>query len=239
MLRFSNVKKKNKALNTFVQYFFFAVLSCFDFLNAFELTSHKMSKAFLLACLVCGFLHINALYRTYENTKSSKFGEFITQDFGMAVGGTIEINYDVGPQDSAQKFDSYVILVVTTHDQLEGWYGDMKDADGADSGSVSTLCGQPSTFRQELIGTGSLSYEIDYSIGENRFSVGVLQCRAGYESNPVSVNVELTMKNPRPQSSEMSHYSIEHVMTIRVLEGELIIYALMILGMAGQIYLAR
>lgn len=195
-----------------------------------------MTRLFLLLCLVLCALRARALHRTYDNTKSEVFAEFITQDFGMAVGGTIDINYNIAPKDITQPFDTYVVIIVITHDQVEGWYSDMKD--GADVNAVSTLCSQPSMFRQEVYGLGTLSYEIDYAIGDNRFSVGVLQCRNGYENNPVSVSVDLTMMNPRPDSHEMSHYSIEHVMEIRVVEGELILYALMILGMAGQIYLA-
>lgn len=197
----------------------------------------KMASSILLICFFLCITWTNALYRTYDTTRYDIFGDFITQEFGMAVGGTIQIDYNVQPTYASKKFDSYVILLVLTRDQANGWYSDLKN--DANSDSIMSMCSQPSMFRQELFGSGTLSYNIDYALGENRYSVAVLQCRSGYESNPVTVSVDLTMKNPRPNSDEMSHFSIEHVMEIRVIEGELIIYALMILGMLGQIILAR
>jgi hypothetical protein len=173
--------------------------------------------------------------KTFSKSSSGQFADLVVKEFGMAVGGTVDIEYNVFAQNEAQNYRSYVILLVLTHDQNEGWYGDI----GNSNPDVTTMCQQPSTVRQRVYGSGSITLDIDASIGENRFSVAVLQCFEGYSDNPVTVDVTAVLKNPRPMSDEYSHLAIQLVMETRILEGELIVFALLILGMAGQIYIAK
>jgi hypothetical protein len=163
------------------------------------------------------------------------FADLVVSEFGMAVGGKIDIDYNVFVQDKTKNYRSYVVLLVLTHDENEGWYGDI----GGSNPDITTMCQQPSTLRERVFGSGSITLDIDPSIGENRFSVAVLQCYEGYADNPVSVDVTAVLRNPRPMSDELSHMPIQMVMETRVLEGELIIFALLIVGMAGQIYIAK
>jgi hypothetical protein len=185
----------------------------------------------LLGCLVLN----DAVKETYTKTSSSQFADLVVEEFGMAVGGRIDIQYNVFPQDGSKTFRSYMILVILTHDQNYGWYGDI----GKSNPDITTMCQQPSTTRNRILGSGNIALDIDASIGEDRFSVAVLQCYDGLESNPVTVEVTAVLQNPRPMSDEWSHMPIQLVMETRVIEGELIIFALLILGMCGQIYVAK
>jgi hypothetical protein len=50
------------------------------------------------------------------------------------------------------------------------------------------------------------------------------------------VDVNVVMRNARPSGNGWSYLSIDQVMSIRVLEGEMIVYALLIAGLCGQIH---
>eukprot|EP01032_Pedospumella_encystans_P013610 gene13610-15660_t len=156
----------------------------------------------------------------------------------MAVGGVVEVDYNVRPQNVSAPSDSYLLLLIMSSDQKDGWYGGLGKSDTDVTQNINNLCNQPAMLRREIFGSGSIKFDIDYAVGLDQYSVGVLQCREGYTSNPVSVDLTLNMKNARPESDSYSHFPIEQVMEVRVLQGELILYALMILGMCGQLYVA-
>lgn len=156
----------------------------------------------------------------------------------MAVGGRIDVDYSVGPKNVSAPFDSYLLLLIVTSAQKESWYGGLGDSDADVTKNINTLCNQPAMLRKEIIGTGSVRLDIDYSLGVDEYSVAVLQCRQGYSNNPTLIDINLVMLNARPDSDEYSHFPIQQVMEVRVLHGELIVYALLILGMIGQMYVA-
>lgn len=201
----------------------------------------KLIKMSILFCTLLLISFIGASYgikETYSKQRSGIFGDYLVNDFGMAVGGVIQVDYHVVPKYQTEQFDSYLLLLVISSDQKDSWYDGLGDSDGDVTKNINMLCNQPAVYRQELFGSGTINFDISYSVGVDRFSVGVLQCRAGNSENPISMDITVEMKNARPNSDEYSHFPIQQVMQVRVLEGELILYALMIVGMIGQIYVA-
>lgn len=194
-----------------------------------------MTPSPLVLFLICCILAANGIKETYSKERSGIFGDFLVTDFGMAVGGVVQVDYNVRPQNASAPSDSYLLLLIMSSEQKDGWYGGLEKSDTA---NINNLCNQPAMLRREIFGSGSINFDIDYAVGLDRYSVGLLQCREGYANNPVSVDVTLNMKNARPESDSYSHFPIEQVMEVRVLQGEMIIYALMILGMCGQLYVA-
>ena len=198
-----------------------------------------MSHLLLFLCLLSGLSLSLGVKSTFFYQNSGVFGSYLHQDFGMAVGGVIDVDYNVYPQDSSAPFESYMLLLVITHSQGSSWYSELQDGDLPISQNINNLCNEPSMFRKTIFGSGSAQFNIDYNVGVGQYSVVLLQCRQGNVNNPVNADITLYMKNPRPHSNEYSHYGIEDVMQVRVLEGEMIIYALLVLGMCGQLFLAR
>ncbi len=192
----------------------------------------------LLFVFLCCILVANGAKETYSKTRSGIFGDFIVTDFGMAVGGVVEVDYNVRPQNVSAPSDSYLLLLIMSSQQKDGWYGGLGKSDTDVTQNINNLCNQPAMLRREIFGSGSIKFDIDYAVGLDQYSVGLLQCREGYTNNPVSIDLTLNMKNARPESDSYSHFPIEQVMEVRVLQGELILYALMILGMCGQLYVA-
>ena len=192
----------------------------------------------LFLCFLCCLALTRGIKVTYTSEKSGIYGDFLVNDFGMAVGGIIEVDYSVAPKDITEPFDSYLVLLILSSDQKDSWYGGLGDSDNTVTKNINTLCNQPAMLRKELIGSGSVSFDINYAVGTDRYSVALLQCRTSSSNNPISVDITLVMKNARPDSVNYSHFPIEQVMEVRVLEGELIVYALLILGMCGQLYVA-
>lgn len=197
-----------------------------------------MISPLLILCLLCCTLTANGIKETYSKQRSGIYGDFIVTDFGMAVGGVVEVDYNVRPKNASAPSDSYLLLLIMSSEQKDGWYGGLDKSDTDVTNNVNKLCNQPAMLRREIFGSGSIKFDIDYAVGLDRYSVGLLQCRQGYSNNPMSVDVTLNMKNARPESNHYSHFPIEQVMEVRVLQGEMIIYALLILGMCGQLYVA-
>ncbi len=90
-------------------------------------------------------------------------------------------------------------------------------------------------MRRQIQGTGTVHYEVIPSFGSDQYSVAIIQCLAGQ----TSVDVEVQMKNARPEGDSYSQLPIDEVLFPRLLVGESIVYSLMIAGLAGQIYLAQ
>lgn len=192
----------------------------------------------LLLFLLCCVLSADAVKETYSKVRSGIYGDFIVADFGMAVGGVVEVDYNVRPQNASEPSDSYLLLLIMSSAQKDGWYDGLGKSDGYVTNNINTLCNQPATLRQELFGSGSIKLDIDYTVGLDQYSVGLLQCREGYTTNPMWVDMTVNMLNARPESDNYSHFPINQVMEVRLLQGKMIVYALMILGMCGQLYVA-
>ncbi|KAJ1437755.1 hypothetical protein B484DRAFT_428190 [Ochromonadaceae sp. CCMP2298] len=196
----------------------------------------SIGSALWLLLLLCLWSSSSSL-RLDHSTKSSKvFGEYVVSNFGMTVGGVINIDYHVTAEASAN--DSYVLLLLVSETQSKSWYEKIQDEDSV-ADNIDTMCNLPSMLRRVISGAGSINVPLTYDLGTDRYSIVLLQCRKGNAKNPVSVTLNVEMKNPRPYSSEYSQYAIQSVMLVRLLEGQVILYALLTLGMAGQIAITR
>lgn len=189
-------------------------------------------------CCLCLVVAVCGIKNTLKERTAGVFAKYVVDTFGMAVGGKIKVNYNIQPTNEALNTESYVLIVVLSYDQTDGWYSQVGNKDLSVS-AVSTMCQQPSMYRRRAIGSGSFEIDVTPDLGENRYSVAVLQCYEGDENNPINVHVTAELLNARPHSDEYSHMPIDKVMEVRVLEGEMIIYALLFCGMLGQIYAAK
>jgi len=165
--------------------------------------------------------------RSYHHT--DPFHDILIDNFGLAVGGLVEIEYKVTPSSRDMLYGGEVVVLLVTNAQRIIWY---------DGSSTSTMCSQPSMFRRELRGKGREMVVISPDITRDRFSIFLLQCRDSQD--PVEISVTATMRNPRPNSStEYSHKPIGDVAVLQLLEGKIIALSLLALGMLGQLYFCR
>lgn len=190
-------------------------------------------KVYVFLLLIFFFIYGSSIKVQKEITSSKIFGEYIQKSFGMAAGGEVNINYKVSFSDSNLVSNPYPLLLIVNEMQND-WYSDITNDPSSEY--ISELCTTPSLERKVLDGTGSLSFLITDTLGSDQYSVILLQCREVLESNPVTYNLDLDMLNPRPKGDGHSHLPIDMVMYTRVLEGELILYCLMLIGILGQFY---
>lgn len=174
----------------------------------------------------------------YSKSASYQFGEYVQKSFGMAENGVISIDYNVYPQDPSLPYESYALILILNDAQQRNWYSllDNSEADIVDN--IDGLCNQPSLQRIQPWGAGRANLTITPSIGSDLFTVVVLQCRVGDSDNPVTVEVDLSMVNARPEGSGTSHLPIQFVMLTRVFQGFIIAYSLLVVGILGQYYSA-
>lgn len=175
---------------------------------------------------------------------SEPFSEYVAVNFGLAVGGVIDISYNVNTSYNDSVSNSYVLLLVINEKQKNNWYGNIGSTSNSNNdqtqiqNKIYNLCTQPSTLRRQLFNSGNFFLEINEELGSDRYSVALLQCKLGNRASPVAATINAELKNPRPKSDGYSQLPIEEVILPRVLGGELILYALLILGSIGQIYYA-
>jgi hypothetical protein len=189
-------------------------------------------------CLLCLLVGACSIKNTFSETSSDMYAKYVVNLFGMAVGGKITVDYNVHANNEAQASKSYVLILIFNYDQQQGWYDNVGKNDLSES-TITTMCQQPAMLRKRAVGKGSFEFDVTPAIGENRLAMAVLQCYKGDKTNPVSVELTAELLNARPNSQEYSHLPIERVMETRVLEGEMIIYALLFVGMIGQIWAAK
>ena len=188
----------------------------------------------LLLCLGI----VSAVHKAFTTTSSDAYAVLITKDFGMASRGLITVDYSILAQNASAPFTSYALFLIVDSTERDSWYGTISTTSKSFS-LPSNLCNQPSVLRKQLYGTGSFSYEIDSSFGNDQYSIVFIQCMPSTATNPIHVHVEAQMKNARPHSSKYSHLSIDEVLIPRILEGEALIYTLLILGLSGQIFFGK
>eukprot|EP01039_Chlorochromonas_danica_P001719 gene1718-1878_t len=150
---------------------------------------------------------------------------------------SVKIDYN---KESSEKFGEILQRsFVLTEDQRKNWYSTLQDSDSVIASNMNSICNQPSLRRFYLWGEGKVNMTIDASIGASLLSVAVLQCRDGVADNPVTVDINLRMLNPRPHSEDgHSHLPIEYVTLTRVYEGFVIAYSLMLAAFLAQVYFA-
>lgn len=189
---------------------------------------------------LCIFLQISlAIYVKKTEKTSAPFAKTILQDFGLAIGGQITVDYSLSPQNPQLPYDLYVVIAVVTQNQLEGFYNEVIDKTVTSTSTVATLCMQPSMARIVASNQGSFNMTISEDYDAEQYSVILMQCRSSSSENPVDVTVEVNMKNPSPTGSSFTHLSIEDVNLLRLFGGEGILYMLLILAVLGQFIFYR
>lgn len=191
----------------------------------------SIARGLLLVFLFSFITHILAVKTSFEIQSINTYAASIEQSFGMAGNGAISIDYNVNAAHDGA-YVSYVLILILTEAQRLGWYSTINNSPG----TVNNICNQPSLFRQRIYGDGTINFDVTST---DRYSVLVAQCLASTPGNPIKVNVDLSMTNARPASDGVSHLPIQNVMYVRVLEGEVILYVLLMVGLVGQFVFAR
>lgn len=162
---------------------------------------------------------------SWSTTSKGTYTSLIVKAFGMTSAGTINVQYTV----EAVNTSTYVVLVAVNEDQREGWYTSV-----GQSSQVNSICSQPSSYRAILgVGSGNFTWTPKNS---NQYSIIAMQCRPSINEVTLSINVD--MKNVLSDGST-GYMSIEDVNYLRLYQGELIVYALLIAGLLGQYYFRR
>jgi hypothetical protein len=195
----------------------------------------------LLLCFIINILYINAMIIDFTHTSSTQYAQANSLIFGMASRGLIKIDYDIKPKDINNKYESYIVFLIINENERSGWYTSIIDYSLiTDPSTVSNLCNLPSTYRKVILGgneKGVVSYEIVGSASE--YSVITLECFNGFSNNPITTTIKLSMENARPHSNAYSHVAIQEVIIVRIVQGECIVFGLLLIGLLGQIYFAR
>lgn len=199
--------------------------------------------------------------------------------------GTINLNYNIQLQGSTAGINNsnttyFVLLIVVKESQTVGWYQNYLPSGVTyqagyvgkhikfcklrfwiDSSTSEYLCSQPSLFRRQVSGSGSVSYTISPVDGSDLFSTLVLQCRSPTSTtssqslrkndnkssfasidwiiSPSGVEIDTEMANARPVGSGLSQLPISEAIYPRLYEGEIIVYFLMLFGLLGQMFIAQ
>lgn len=192
----------------------------------------------LSTLIVLLFGTASAVHKAFTTTSSDAYAVLIAKTFGMASRGLVTVDYSISAQNESLPYSSYATFLLVEETQRDSWYGTLTTKEKTFS-LPSTMCTQPSIFRKQVYGSGAFTYEIDPDYGADQYTLIFIQCMPSTSTNPINVHIEAQMKNARPYSSKYSHLSIDEVLIPRILEGEALIYTLLILGLSGQIYFGK
>jgi hypothetical protein len=191
-------------------------------------------------------LHVQLIFAAVNVvtiTSSGTFGQYVQKQFGLANGGMFEIYYDVSQKQVDNPYNSYVLILVVSEQQRADYYDNLNSNDDSVSENINTLCTLPSMSRkviQTLPETGTYVYTVSNNNGgSDLYTVLILQCRSSGNSNDIRAYVKVTSKNPDPSGNGYNQLPVEDVMLVRLYLGEIFIYTLMLMGIAGQIYLSE
>jgi hypothetical protein len=209
---------------------------------ALLMLSNFLSCVALFLCCV-GLSY--GIHSKYSTTSSGQFSKYVIEEFGLARGAIVNIDYAISISSdyglSTDVIDNiisqaYIQLLVINQFENDNYYSSI-------GGTVSPSCDKASFFRQQLTSSGSIAFNISTLTGQDDlYSVLIMQCRtlSGYYGDyPIDIGVTVDMKNPQPSGSSYSHSGIDEVMISRVLEGEIIVYALLMVAMVAQYMFAK
>ena len=195
--------------------------------------------------------HVMAVRRGIKTSIASPRGSAVVTTFGLAQRGTVAIDYSITlngrttTADDMEKYNFYFIAAVVNEEQRAAYFGDFLETQVFDILDVETICNAPTIARWQIYGIGNITHTLTGRDSRaERTSAIMLQCREGLaateSSYPVmDVEFDVTMVNARPEGTGVSHLGVEDVMMVRTLEGECIIYCLMLAGLLGQIWYHR
>jgi hypothetical protein len=200
-----------------------------------------------LICFLLLFFNLpvaNGFITSATITSTSTFGQYVQKQFGMAVGGIIIVNYDIYQKIASLSYNSYILILIISEEQRLSYYSNLDSSDSTISNNINSLCTAPSMYRkviQVLPSTSEFNYTVSNDNGgSDIYSVVVLQCRSSSATNNnIHAYVKAETKNPAPTGSSYNQLPIDAVMLVRLYLGEIIIYTLLLIGICGQIYVAK
>lgn len=165
------------------------------------------------------------MINNFNTVSTSIFTQIISESFGMSDQGQIDVSYSIGPKVNVPFPSSPLLIVIINEGQKNGYYANLSP----------NSCNLPSLFREVVYGSGNITY---YTSGADLYSVLIMQCRNGNPLSPVSANVQVTMKNPKPTGSGYQYLPINIVSYISILEGLIICYCILIGALMFQMLFA-
>lgn len=203
-------------------------------------SSSDTAKMLLILFIVLLLQGIQAINYHYKSTKSGPFSEFLIESFGMAHQTEASISYQIAynpidAMNTSYSANYYILFLILNEDQ-KSWYG----AGGTSRlSAIQSMCSTPSLQRYIITDqNNTISYTFPSA---DRYSVMLLQCYTLPNSDDtIDFDVRVVMTNPMPYSSnKFSHLPIQYVTILPLLQGELVIYCFLIIGIFCQIYFNR
>ena len=166
-----------------------------------------------------------SMIEKFTKISTGVFTQIITESFGMSDRGQVDITYSIGPKSGVSYPASPLLIAIINEGQKYGYYSNL----------AQNTCNFPTLFREVIYGNGNLTY---YTPSADLYTVLIMQCRDGNPLSPVSANVQVTMKNPKPTGSGYQYLPINVVSYISILEGLIICYCILIGALVLQMAFA-
>lgn len=204
----------------------------------------------LLFLLIAQLLAVTAVYREVSTKVAGLMGSAPVVQFGLAQRGTINIDYsimlngEVTTLSQLEKYNLYFLAAVINEDMRTTYFDEFLEGQVFElgAGESETLCNAPTIARWQLYGTGNITHTLTgRDARAERYTAMLLQCRSGLAASDtgfptMDVDIAVTMTNARPEGDGISHLGVEDVMMVRSLEGQCIIYMLMLGGLLAQMW---
>ena len=180
----------------------------------------------IIFSLLSAFQCSVSMIEEFSTVSTNIFTQIITESFGMSDQGQIDITYSIGPESGISYPASPLLIAIINEGQKYGYYSNL----------AQNTCNLPTLFREVIYGNGNITYYT--SEGADLYTVLIMQCRNGNPLSPVSANVQVTMKNPKPNGSGYQYLPINQVSYISILEGLIICYCILIGALVLQMAFA-
>jgi len=204
----------------------------------------------LILLLLNNILLSNSIVVKYDSIINTYSYSNIITSFGMAKDGIITINYRLDLTNNNNNNNNnnlneyYLLMVIVTQSQKVGWYSFTINNNNDDDGTIATnilqLCNSPSQSRYNLNinNNGNYTYKIP---SNDLYSILLFQCYNGNPLTSLKVELDVSLINIRPinDNSKYTQFAIEEVMVPRVIDAEIILYTIFILGLIFQLYMNK
>ena len=170
--------------------------------------------------------------------------------FGLAQRGTVSFDYSIMLNnedvtlEQMNNYNLYFVAAVINEEMRSAYFDKLLEGQVFNLGDIEaeTMCNSPTVARWQLHGTGNFTHTI---VGRDaraeRYTALLLQCRTGLAASSsdyptLDVSFGVTMTNARPGGNGVSHLGVEDAMMVRSLEGECIVYMMMLGGLLCQMW---
>lgn len=162
---------------------------------------------------------------TYHYDITTAYADVLEVDFGMVRDAEIKIETIISDPGNS----TYFLFIIVDRNSFLGWYEYLSDG-ALSAESAEEYCSRPSTFR---LHAAVRSAEYTVAVPEtDRYSVLLVQCYDVGLSEPVAVDVKLTMSNPAPRGDGVFYSTIELLPMLPILQMEI---GLLVVGIVGLI----